>query len=110
MTKKVVFCKACFAENRVKSMATDRVELEKELGENLKMNCAKCGKQYTAHVNDVVAKPSSIITAFSILLGVALTAFFWNFGFIAYASLGIPFLIYKTQQGAAYNFNKYKIS
>ncbi len=110
MTTKYILCESCHELNRIKSMATDRVELEKEMGENFQLNCSDCGKNQSIHINQVKAKPNKYITLLGVILGIALTVLFWNFGFIAFASFGIPILILRSQQKSSATFNSYKIN
>lgn len=109
MTHKYFTCPECREDPRFKSMATDRVELEREKGERLRVACTHCYGQLTVHVNDIKAAPNKIITGLGVAAGVAATAALWHFGAVAWASGALPVIIYIAQQKAAEAFNGYQI-
>lgn len=109
MTSKYFTCKNCHENTKVKSMATDRVEMERDLGETFLVACSHCHDRKTIHVNDVNAEPNKIVTGVGAGMAVVLTAAFWQLGFIAGLSFTLPVIVYAAQQKAAATFNGYKI-
>lgn len=104
------YCPGCKEATSVRSNASTRVELEQEKGEILSLNCQHCGKNFPLHVNDVFAKPNSIILIGGFVLGVLLTAILWSYyGLVAGASLVIPILVYQQQNQVTSAFNKHRI-
>lgn len=81
-------------------MVENRIDLAKrKKGKEFEYRCEKCGHLNIIHVDDVKAVEGlsvKLVGLFSILVAIALTIFFWNFGFIALASFTIPILITTT--------------
>lgn len=109
MTKKYTLCPACGEPAKFSTMASDRSELEREAGETLPCNCHGCGKRYTAHVNDVKARPNSTVLYVSVVIAIICTITFWNLGFVAAASFLLPATIYGVQTKEAATFNQYLV-
>lgn len=109
MTSKYYTCKACNENSKIKSMASDRVELERDMGETFRATCTHCHDSRTVHVNDVKAEPNKIVLAAGGLAGVVATVALWQVGFIAVISLALPGIVYGAQAKAASTFNGYKI-
>jgi|GEM_PF-6336705 transcription elongation factor Elf1 len=74
MTAKYFTCKSCHENTKVKSMATDRVEMERDLGETFLAECGHCHDRKTIHVNDVNAAPNKVITGIGAVAGVIAVA------------------------------------
>jgi hypothetical protein len=109
MTTKYFTCKNCHENTKVKSMATDRVEMERDLGETLLIECSHCHDRKTIHVNDVRAEPNKVITGVGAVVGAVATAALWQIGFIAVVACTLPVIVYGAQHKAAKTFNAYKI-
>lgn len=109
MTSKYYTCPSCHENTPFKSMATDRVELEKDKGETFRVSCDHCHESRTIHVNDVKAKPNTIVTGIGVAAGIGATVALWQLGFVAWISGGLPIIIYAAQRKAADTFNSYKV-
>ena len=111
MTYKYFRCPACRAENRYKTHATDRVELEREAGESLPVTCTHCFERKTLHPNDIQAKPNLWMVYIATALVVALMLYLFSLGFLLISTvlLAAPAAIYAAQQKEAYAFNTYRI-
>ena len=108
-TTKYFTCPSCHDNSPVRTYATDRVELERELGENFATRCKHCHKPGSVHVNHVRAAPNRVVTGVGIAAGVIATAALWQIGFIAFASGALPVIIYTAQNRSAETFNAYKL-
>ncbi|MBI3135165.1 MAG: hypothetical protein HYZ14_10875 [Bacteroidetes bacterium] len=90
-------CPDCSTVNRISAfIAADRVELAKKKGAEFDLRCAVCGSNTKIHVDDVYAESDLTVLLAGIgsaILGVFLTIWFWNAGFIATASFAIPIVI-----------------
>lgn len=103
-------CKSCQKSFKIQSSASNRPDLEDEKGERFKVTCEHCGTAQEKHVNDIRAKQNVIINVIGVLLGVIVTVGLWNtFGAISTVSGLIPVLIYKMQDNAINQFNKYRV-
>ena len=109
MTTKYFYCPECNERNSLRSMANDRVELEKDRGETFSVNCDNCHARPTIHVNDVQAEPNKLITGGSGVLGLVCAGMFFQLGFIAALPLALPIVVYQAQARAASGFNRYKV-
>lgn len=109
MTAKYFTCPSCHENTRYKTMATDRVELEKEEGEFISAQCEHCYQQLRVHVNDINAEPNKVILGVGVGAGVVATAALWQLGVIAWVSGALPVIVYGAQLKAAETFNGYKI-
>jgi hypothetical protein len=109
MTSKYFTCPKCHENTPFKSMATDRVELERDKGEKLRVACNHCYEQMTVHVNDIKAAPNKVIAGVGVAAGVAATAAFWHLGFVAWIAGALPVIVYGAQRKAADTFNSYSI-
>lgn len=110
MTAKYFTCPSCHENTPFKTMATDRVELEKEKGEFIPAQCGHCYQQLRVHVNDIKAEPNKVILGAGVGAGVVATAALWQLGFIAFAAGALPVMVYGAQLKAVDTFNGYKIS
>lgn len=109
MNKKFYYCPSCRERNDYASLATDRVELEKEKGERISMECVHCHARSQVHVNDISAEPNNLITGASGVLGLICAGLFLNMGFIAGLPLALPVVVHQAQARAVSSFNRYKI-
>lgn len=109
MTSKYYYCPSCQERNAFSSMASDRVELEREKGERIPVECEHCHSRTKLHVNQVRAEPNKIITGASAVAGVVGAVALWQVGFIAAITVGLPVLVYQMQSRSASTFNSYKI-
>lgn len=103
-------CKWCKEEIVIKSMSNTRPELRSEKGDEFAVKCKKCNQSTKLHVNQVRARPSPIIIAAGVLLGILATISLFFLGFIAVISFSIPFYFYHSQQKNASLFNSYKVT
>ena len=108
-TTKYYTCPSCHENTPVKTYATDRVDLERDLGETFASRCKHCHKPGSVHVNQVRALPNRMVTGLGVAAGVAATAALWKIGFIAFASGALPVIIYTAQNRSADTFNAYKL-
>ena len=102
-------CPSCHENSPVKTSATDRVDLERELGESFADRCRHCHKPSSVHVNQVRAAPNRVVTGIGVAAGVVATVALWQVGFIAVASGALPVIIYTAQNRSADTFNGYKL-
>lgn len=109
MTNKFYFCPSCQERNKFSSLATDRVELEKDKGERIAVECAHCHARTNLNVNKIQAEPNNVITGASGVLGLICAGLFLNMGFIAGLPLALPVVVHQAQARAASSFNRYKI-
>ncbi|OAV43996.1 hypothetical protein [Lewinella sp. 4G2] len=104
-------CTNCHEDTRYKSYATDRVELEREDGTELRVTCSHCHESKTIHPNDISAAPNKVIP---IVVGVIvailmLVLFYMGWILISAILIGAPFAVWAAQQKSAANFNGYRI-
>ncbi len=109
MTSKYFTCKVCHENTRFATMASDRVELERERGELIVVSCKHCHRKQSIHINEVKAEPNKVITGISVAAGAVASVALWNIGFIAVASFILPVIVYTAQQKMAATFNSYRI-
>lgn len=109
MTSKYTICPKCGEKNPFKSMVNDRVELERELGMDHRVRCKHCGYVYTASVNDVMARPNPVIIGISVVVSIILTVLIFRLGFIAFLSVALPIIVWRTQEKMASTFNRYRV-
>lgn len=72
-------CRSCKNEIAIKSYATDRIDLAKDMGETFPIQCLGCLTTEKYHINDVRAKGTKIIKliAFAItVLGTLAVGYF----------------------------------
>ncbi len=101
-------CTSCKERTPVKSKATDRPELIKDIGETFNLQCNHCHKNHTVHVNDVRAQPDPKVLGLGLLVGIIITIILWAvLGAVGTISIGIPILIWAQQNKAVHNFNRY---
>jgi hypothetical protein len=96
--KIVARCTACNGEIRIRSfMVSNRIDLAKSKGEEFEERCRNCGHRNNIYVDEVVAIKNDrliyLVGGISFLLAIAITYFFWHYGFIATASFSIPILL-----------------
>jgi len=60
MTTKYYTCPKCHENTKVKYLATDRVDMERDLGETFVAEFAHCYERKTIHVDDVKAEPNKL--------------------------------------------------
>ena len=108
-TVKYYTCRSCHENSRIRTYATDRVDLEREVGERFSSHCQHCGKAGSIHVNDVKAAPNRTVTGIGIAAGVVATVALWQVGFIALASGALPVIVHTAQSRSADTFNGYKL-
>ena len=102
-------CKTCSATNTIKSNATTRPDLERDKGETFVVNCKDCAINQSIHVNDVKAEMSPFPIVIGLVIGAVLTFLFFVVGWIALATIAIPFYIWRQQQNDVHLFNSYRL-
>lgn len=103
-------CRSCKENINIKSDATSRADLQMEKGDELKVNCQKCGKIDKIHVNDIKAESSKIIIFIGLMLGIFVTVFLiYFYGVIGTVSAIIPLFFWQQQMKSARTFNSYMI-
>lgn len=79
-------------------MVASRNDLAKSKGTEFKVKCNKCASSHMAHVDDVMASVNGwklILAAVGcVMLACVAIVFVWNKGYIAYATVGGPLVIY----------------
>lgn len=110
MIKRIALCKHCKKEIAIKSNATERPELQKEMGDEFEIKCPHCDRKNIFHVNDVSAEPNQMYSILGVIIAIIVTALLWNhYGAISSVSGLIPILIYRQQIASAKVFNSYRI-
>lgn len=124
--KLVANCKHCREEVSVRKSATDRGELAKEEGDQLLLECGKCSKKDTYHVNEIRAQESKTVAVSALLvfvfgtaiIGYELKAYFFlpNNPYSAISIGGmllIPVVVYglliKQERDQVSLFNSYRV-
>ncbi|MEM6769184.1 MAG: hypothetical protein AAF597_01255 [Bacteroidota bacterium] len=118
MITKHFTCPLCHSNNRLRTFAPDRVELEKERGETFTATCKHCSKPVSIHVNQVRAKPMKSITFVVSILLVALIVVAFLMGFMTNiygllllsGVLGIPVMVNRAVIKSADTFNSYYLT
>lgn len=110
-------CIDCNQSNKISALLVgDRLELARKKGVAFESRCQKCGSNHKVHVDDVEAENDLTILIAGIasaILGIFLTTWFWEKGFIAVASFSIPILVtsgianHERNKIKAFNFGKY---
>jgi len=103
-------CKGCNNDITVKSFAATRVDLAQTKGDTFNVNCKDCGTNTSVHVNDVEAEGNYLFTLLAVIASVVLTVVFWDMGFIAFATIALPFWIGAAESRKAAAFNAYRRS
>ncbi len=67
-------CKHCREEIRLRKSVNDRGELAREEGDQLMLECGKCSRKETYHVNEVRAQESKTVAISALLVFVFGTA------------------------------------
>jgi len=103
-------CTGCKEHVILSTKASTRPELAHEKGENIKINCTHCGKDFSRHVNEIRAKVNYTTILIGVAVGTVLTIVSIFFiGFIALATFMIPLIIWQSQEKNVHAFNKYLI-
>ena len=103
-------CPSCKKEIPVKHRATDRGQLQMNVGDEIRVNCMSCGTIARKHINEVRAQPNNTLILIGLGLGLIATAILWTiFGGIGTVSMAIPLLIWVQQSNATNTFNKFMI-
>ncbi|NOU62005.1 hypothetical protein [Marinifilum caeruleilacunae] len=94
-------CSDCNSEIKIKTfLISNRIELAKSKGEEFEQRCTHCGHRNEIYVDEVIAEKNDslifIVGGISFLLAIALTYFFWHYGYIAAVSFAIPLLLSTT--------------
>ena len=73
-----IYCKFCSKSNKISSHASDRVELTKEKGDEVKVKCKNCSKIYEYSTNDVTAENGilNIVLLVGMVIGTIIIATF----------------------------------
>ena len=100
------YCSSCKKENSFTTKASNRFELQEELGNYINDRCNSCGTQVKRRVNRVHAKPAIKIVLLGLLISFLATIFLWNLGWIATLTFTIPILAFSYASQQASNFNK----
>ena len=110
-------CIDCHQSNKISALLVgDRLELARKKGVEFESRCQKCGSNHKVHVDDVEAENDLTILIAGIasaILGIFLTTWFWEKGFIAVASFSVPILVtagianHERNKIKAFNFGKY---
>lgn len=110
-------CSNCNESNKISALLIgDRLELARKKGVEFESGCQKCGSNLKIHVDDVEAENDFTILiagVVSVMLGIFLTMWFWEKGFIAVASFSIPIVVtagianHERNKIKAFNFGKY---
>lgn len=96
----------CKKENYIRTSATNRYELQKEIGAEFNERCTHCGSFTKKHINRLHAEPNYLIILLGSLLSLILTIFSWNFiGLISTLTASIPIVIWAQQKKKASSFN-----
>ena len=111
MTAKYYICSSCQEENSYRSFATDQVELEREVGVTIPVNCAHCHARKTVHPNDIQAKPNVWVPIIASVPAVALLIWLVYQGWIliSVALFSVPVLVWAAQRKSSAAFNSYRI-
>lgn len=79
-------------------------------GDEIKVQCKKCGRADKKHINKVDAIIDLRLILVGIILGLITTIILWNlYGAIGAVSLAIPFLMWIQESNSKSSFNKYTI-
>ncbi|WP_339887614.1 hypothetical protein [uncultured Flavobacterium sp.] len=102
-------CNFCNSENKVKIDFDDRGTLQMKKGDELSYTCFSCHKKDKIHINKITAKSNKIILLISVFISILSLILTFKSGFIAYASLIFPILVYTYLKSLEDNFNSYRI-
>ncbi len=102
------YCDSCKQENYFKTNATNRGDLQMELGKDeINERCKYCGKFTKKHINRLMAVPNKKIILFGGLIGIIFAfILFFIFGWISALAFSIPILITAQQRKIASSFNQ----
>lgn len=104
------FCSSCKKENRFKTRATNRFELQEDRGNEINERCKYCGTISKRRINRVHAKANYGYIIAGLIVGLVLAAFLWQLGWIAGITFGLPIMIWQWSQKKATDFNKIRVS
>ncbi len=103
-------CIGCNENIKIKSFATNRPDLERDLGEKITVSCKKCHRKQTVHPNEVRAVENPFMTLFGLAMGILITVLLWGMlGAIGTISMGIPAMIFASETKAVKTFNSYRL-
>ncbi|MEM6398186.1 MAG: hypothetical protein AAF741_17675 [Bacteroidota bacterium] len=104
-------CPACEKEVIVPSSAKTRVDLEREKGQNLSLNCQSCGKMFSRHVNRVYAKVNQKKVLLGSLISLGLSLLFMIFigWIILIGGFSVGAILAAQEQSAVKTFNGFLI-
>ena len=106
----ITHCDGCKEIIPVKSNASTRPDLEMEKGEVFVVNCQKCGKMNSRHVNDIYARINKWLMLGIVGVSLVVTLVLWSMiGLISTITAVIPALAYGQQNQAVSGFNRYKV-
>ncbi|MCH2489102.1 MAG: hypothetical protein MK211_03020 [Flavobacteriales bacterium] len=101
------YCKSCAVKNLFKTKATNRFELQQELGaDEINRRCDYCGNIEKRHINRLTAQPNKTLMILSVVLVILLTTTIFMFGFIAALTFTFPIWLFFDAQKRASLFNK----
>ena len=103
------YCKSCEKQNKIKTKATNRYELQLELGDEINNRCNFCGTIEKRHINRLSADLDYSVFFISLIVSILLTTLFWNVGFVAIFTLMLPIWAYFKALKKANLFNKTRI-
>lgn len=108
---KLVFnCGSCKEINNFKPKFTDRGLLQEAMGDEVKVNCMKCGKIENKHVNKIKAVVDMKMIYLAIIMSVLLTSFLLFYvGLIATVTFTLPMVAWLYEYKSANLFNRYRI-
>lgn len=103
------YCRSCKKKNYINSEATNRFELQVEVGDEINNRCSHCGILEKKHINRLFAEPSKFVGFLALVLAILLSGTVFIFGFIATLTITIPIWIYFDAYKKASDFNKVMI-
>ncbi len=101
------YCKSCSVKNYLTTNATNRFDLQRELGAaEISKRCRNCGTIQKRHINRLHAEPNKIYFLICIPLILILSIIVYFLGFIATLTFSIPIALVFQAQKKASDFNK----
>ncbi len=104
------YCKSCNKNNKIKTKANNRFDLQQELGDEINNRCKYCGVLEKRHINRLTADPNYTFFFIALIASLIFTILFWNLGFIAFATLTAPIWVYFEALKKATLFNKTRVT
>lgn len=77
-------CKSCQHSNHFTSIYNDRIKLSRKKGDNIRLECKKCGKYHDYHVNKIFACSNTLLNISLLLIMMSITAFLLYYLFVNY--------------------------